>query len=324
MKHFIFLFLIISQLISSLEIEAQSLQTTTRNLWFLRVLINGDLQPVKINVTIPVSANPLLDVLNILFLGLTESEKQQGITSFIPADTSVLSTAIRGNTAYINFNNNFQYNTFGIEGYLAQIRQIVLTVTEFQNINDVQILIEGRRIDYLGNRDVWIGSPLSPTSFPTGNPALVIERSIEEHERLVAFGNSSLFIVRERSINDIQGIITEKSMPIGNNIYLIKNIQNNISTYFIRAEHSGSFSRYINEIQIKIDDQLFTLKDTDPSRGTLFGMIIETATVQLPLEAVNLLRSCDIIITQINGRSKGQPVTIANQGINIINMFFQD
>jgi spore germination protein GerM len=66
---------------------------------------------------------------------------------------------VRGSTAYISFSEEFQYNTFGVEGYAAQLRQIVWTVTEFTNVSDVQILIEGRRVDYLGE-GIWIGSPL--------------------------------------------------------------------------------------------------------------------------------------------------------------------
>ena len=50
-----------------------------------------------------------------------------------------------------------------MEGYAGQIRQIVFTITEFPNIKSVQILIEGRRLDYLGE-GVWIGSPLGRES----------------------------------------------------------------------------------------------------------------------------------------------------------------
>jgi spore germination protein GerM len=71
---------------------------------------------------------------------------------------------VRGNTAYLSFSDDFMLNTFGVEGYVAQLRQIVWTVTEFQNVNDVQILIEGRRLDYLAE-GIWIGSPISRSSF---------------------------------------------------------------------------------------------------------------------------------------------------------------
>jgi spore germination protein GerM len=69
---------------------------------------------------------------------------------------------VRGNTAYISFSEDFQYNVYGIEGYAGAVRQVVWTATEFPNVHDVQILIESRRLDYLGE-GVWIGSPLSRT-----------------------------------------------------------------------------------------------------------------------------------------------------------------
>jgi spore germination protein GerM len=76
----------------------------------------------------------------------------------------MLSAAVRDSTAYISFNDDFQFNTYGVEGYIAQLRQLVFTVTEFPNVRDVQILIEGRRIDFMGE-GIWIGSPLSRDMF---------------------------------------------------------------------------------------------------------------------------------------------------------------
>ena len=115
---------------------------------------------VKINRRLPNSASPMLDSLNALLAGPTSEERGRGLATFIPANTRILSAQVRGNTAYINFSEDFQYNTYGVEGYAGQLRQIVYTATEFSNVRDVQILIEGRRIDYLGE-GIWIGSPLS-------------------------------------------------------------------------------------------------------------------------------------------------------------------
>jgi spore germination protein GerM len=80
--------------------------------------------------------------------------------SLIPSGVKVLSAAVRGATAYINFSEEFQFNSYGAEGYAAQLRQIVWTVTEFPTVQEVQVLIEGRRTDYLGE-GIWIGSPIN-------------------------------------------------------------------------------------------------------------------------------------------------------------------
>ena len=84
--------------------------------------------------------------------------------SLIPPGSEVISIRIEGDTAFINFNEDFQFNTFGVEGYTAQIIEVVFTATDFPNINNVQILIEGRRIDFLGE-GIPIGIPLSRGMF---------------------------------------------------------------------------------------------------------------------------------------------------------------
>lgn len=131
-----------------------------RALYFTQVDRSGSILRVKVNRRLPVSDSPMLDVIQALVAGPNAEEKQKGLISLIPPGTRILSATVRGNTAYINFSEDFQYNTYGVEGYAGQLRQIVFTVTEFPNVNDVQILIESRRVDYLGE-GIWIGSPLS-------------------------------------------------------------------------------------------------------------------------------------------------------------------
>ena len=105
----------------------------------------------------------MTDVIQALIAGPTVEEKNRGLISLIPPAARILSVTVRGDTAYISFSEDFQYNTYGVEGYAGQLRQIIFTVTEFPNVKSVQILIEGNRVDYLGE-GVWIGSPLSRDS----------------------------------------------------------------------------------------------------------------------------------------------------------------
>jgi spore germination protein GerM len=121
---------------------------------------SGYISRVQANRRLPVSDSPLADVIQALIAGPSAEERSKGLISLIPPATKLLSASVRGNTAYVSFNEEFQYNTYGVEGYAGQLRQIVFTVTEFPNVAEVQILIEGRRIDYLGE-GVWVGSPVS-------------------------------------------------------------------------------------------------------------------------------------------------------------------
>jgi len=139
-------------------------QTRDRAIYFANVGSDGQILHSKVTRKIPVSDSPMQDALNVLLAGPTAEELSRGLINLVPKNTRILSATIRGNTAYISFSEDFLFNTFGVEGYVAQLRQIVWTVTEFQNVKDVQILVEGRRMDYLGE-GIWIGSPISRQSF---------------------------------------------------------------------------------------------------------------------------------------------------------------
>jgi spore germination protein GerM len=130
-----------------------------RNVYFTQVDKEGLILRSKTSRKIPPSDSPLLDSLNTLLQGPTTEEQRRGMVSLIPSGSRILSATVRGTTAYISFSEEFQYNIYGVEGYAAQLKQIVWTATEFPNVEDVQILIEGRRVDYLGE-GIWIGSPL--------------------------------------------------------------------------------------------------------------------------------------------------------------------
>jgi spore germination protein GerM len=139
-------------------------QTRDRNVYFTQIDKDGQILQSRVTRRVPVSDSPMVDALNVMFAGPSADELTRGILNLIPHNTRILSAVVRGNTAYISFSEDFLFNTFGVEGYVAQLRQIVWTVTEFSNVNDVQILIEGRRLDYLGE-GIWIGSPVSRQSF---------------------------------------------------------------------------------------------------------------------------------------------------------------
>jgi spore germination protein GerM len=108
------------------------------------------LRPVKVIRKLRVSTTPLQDSLNALLAGPTAEEEISRMKSFIPQNSKILSVRIEGNTAFISFNEEFQYNTLGREGCEAQLKQIVWTATEFPNIHNVQILINGKKVEVMG------------------------------------------------------------------------------------------------------------------------------------------------------------------------------
>jgi spore germination protein GerM len=134
-----------------------------RSIYLTQVDQDGAILRTKVARQLPASDSPMLDSLNALLQGPNADERKKNLVSLIPQGSRILSATVRGNTAYISFSEEFQYNTYGVEGYAAQLKQVVWTATEFSNVKDVQILIEGRRIDYLGE-GIWIGSPVGRDS----------------------------------------------------------------------------------------------------------------------------------------------------------------
>jgi spore germination protein GerM len=135
-----------------------------RALYFIKVDEEGAILRTRVTRPMPATSSPLADTIGVLLQGPTVDERNRGLISLMPPGTKLLSAQIRGATAYLSFSEDFQFNQYGVEGYIGQLRQIIWTVTEFPNISNVQILIEGRRIDYLGER-IAIGSPLDRNSF---------------------------------------------------------------------------------------------------------------------------------------------------------------
>lgn len=124
-----------------------------------RITLKSVIRPV------PIGDSPLLDTLGSLLKGPTPQEFNLGLLSMIPAGSRLLSATMKKDTAVLDFNEKFRYNTLGVEGQLAQLRQVVFASTEFSSVKKVQILIEGKRVDFLGADGVSIGKPFDRDSF---------------------------------------------------------------------------------------------------------------------------------------------------------------
>ncbi len=144
---------------------APAQKTRSALLYFVRIDDDGVIVRQEVSRQISASDQPLTDALSALLSGPSEAELRRQLLSLIPQGTKLLTVQVRGSTAFLNFNEAFMYNHYGIEGYAGQLKQIVYTATAFSSVLDVQILIEGERHDYLGGEGVYIGRPLSRSSF---------------------------------------------------------------------------------------------------------------------------------------------------------------
>lgn len=138
---------------------------TEVTLYFIGINSDGSVTRKVSKRSLSKSDSPLTDSINALLAGPTADELSKDMMTLIPSGTKLLGASVKNGIATLNFNENFQFNSVGVEGYIAQLMQIVYTATEFSTVRNVQFLIEGEKRDYLGSEGQWIGSPLARSSF---------------------------------------------------------------------------------------------------------------------------------------------------------------
>lgn len=139
--------------------------TRKATLFFVTIDADGRVLRKEVARDLPQTDAPLSDTLKALFRGTSSGEANKGLRSLIPAGTRLLSTTVKDGVATVNVSEDFQFNQFGIEGYIGQLAQVVFTATAFPTVTSVQFLIEGQRREYLGAEGVWIGTPLDRGKF---------------------------------------------------------------------------------------------------------------------------------------------------------------
>ena len=94
-----------------------------------------------------------------LLEGATDSENNNNIISIIPKSVELLDIFREDNTVYLNFSSDFEYNAIGNEGMLVQLYQFVYTVTQFDDVDNVVFLIEGKYNEFIGAEGSIVNSP---------------------------------------------------------------------------------------------------------------------------------------------------------------------
>lgn len=140
--------------------EVTPVKTTVR-LFFIKVTDDGEITLKSVLKSIYTGTTPLGKSLEQLLKGPDTEEINRGLLTLIPEGAKIISINIKDGIAYLNFNELFRFNPLGVEGYLAQIKQIVYTATEYESVKSVQFTIDGAKQEYLGPEGVYIGRPIS-------------------------------------------------------------------------------------------------------------------------------------------------------------------
>jgi len=128
-------------------IKSKSLNAT---LYFVKIdESEGSAKPFPVSRTVHYKDSPITRTMEALLLGSTRSEKENGIVSFIPAGTKLISAQISNGHLTLNFSGEIEENYSGREAILLELSQIMLTSFSFDAVGRVSILIDGRRKGYI-------------------------------------------------------------------------------------------------------------------------------------------------------------------------------
>ena len=133
-------------------------RSISASLYFIRVSDDGRILTEAVTRDVRYTSSPLSRSIDALIGGPTTDDINHGLLSLVPPGTVLESAWIEDGVAYLD--------PMGLEGYLAQLKQVVLTATDFPTVDRVQILVERERIDYLGGDGVYIGAPLAAADLP--------------------------------------------------------------------------------------------------------------------------------------------------------------
>ncbi len=140
-------------------------EKTKVRLFFVVLDTDGSVSRKEIVRQLPKTNSPLSASINSLLAGPNTGDTNENCMTLIPSGTRLLSATIKDKVATLNFSQEFEFNPYGVEGYLAQLMQVVYTASAFPTVESVQFIIEGQKKEYLGSEGVWIGTPLSVASF---------------------------------------------------------------------------------------------------------------------------------------------------------------
>lgn len=104
-------------------------------------------------------------VIKELLKGPVSGEVDKHYMTFIPKGTRLNQVKLLSRTVRLDFSEEFSFNPIGYEGFNAQLKQIVYTVTEFSQVDQVLFTIDGELRDYINGEAMFTGEPLSRDSF---------------------------------------------------------------------------------------------------------------------------------------------------------------
>ncbi len=117
--------------------------------FYLVAVSDGIEQFIETTRNIPYTTGVARASIEALLEGPTESELDSGLTTSIPEGTELISIEIENDTAKVNFTSHLQEGVAGSARVTSIREQIERTLLQFNEIEDVLIMVEGESEDIL-------------------------------------------------------------------------------------------------------------------------------------------------------------------------------
>lgn len=113
-----------------------------------------------------------------LLKGLTEKEKEAGLTNAVSETAVLLNVTIDGDTVYLDFSKEIERGG-GTEMMTDRLAQIIFTATQFYPVTKIQLLINGKTIKYFSGEGITdVEKPMDRNTFEYSVRQTVKEKRI--------------------------------------------------------------------------------------------------------------------------------------------------
>ncbi len=138
---------------------------------------------------------PVRNSLEAVFAGVNFVEQTIGMTTSIPPGTRVLGISVDGMTATVDLSTEFAESSGSLDETM-RLAQVVFTVTQFDDIDQVKFRIDGVPEDPILSHGFVVGDGFTRNDFATVRPSILIEQpypGAEVSNPLTIRGESNTF-----------------------------------------------------------------------------------------------------------------------------------
>mgnify|MGYP003296327772 CR=1 FL=1 len=114
------------------------------------------------------------DAVRWLLVGPSPGERARGLTSTIPAGTTLNGLDIKAGLATVDLSKRFESGG-GTLSMTARVAEVVFTLTQFPTANRVSFKLDGKPVTSLGGEGILLDKPQRRSDYEDLSPAVLVE-----------------------------------------------------------------------------------------------------------------------------------------------------